>query len=281
LVIEIRDDVIAARTHLACGLGKPRFVPIDERQTPRAREVENQTADEEQREVADCRLQEGDSKIALIETQTGNSLPPADGVTRKWVWLVLPVAAAVLLLVAFAADDAIQSWMTTHQLRAAKIIMRNVSRFGDWPTHIAIGLVGAGAAYLRGSKRWARIFAAMIVACALAGLVARVGKIATGRARPSVTTERVSHGPTFASKFNAFPSGHTAASTAFFVTLLLVRRRIGAVLLVIPVLIACSRMYVAAHFLSDVVAGAIVGVAAALGVWFWLLRTETRGDTGI
>jgi undecaprenyl-diphosphatase len=191
----------------------------------------------------------------------------------------LPIVAALLLIGAFSADDAVQAWILAHQFRAVKIVMRNVSRFGDWPTHVAIGLVGAGVAYLRGSKRWSRIFIAMILACALAGVVARVGKVATGRARPSVTTGTAWHGPRLASKFNAFPSGHTAASTAFFVTLLSVRRRIGATLLVIPLLIACSRMYVAAHFLSDVVGGAIVGVAAAIAVWFWLLRTQREEET--
>jgi len=149
--------------------------------------------------------------------------------------------------------------------------MRGVSRFGDWPAHIALGFVLLVLAYWRRSKKWMRIAAAMIVACALAGAVARVVKISTGRARPSVQTEAAWNGPNFRARYNAFPSGHTAASTAFFATLVLACWRIGAPLLVVPLLIAFSRMYVAAHYLSDVVCAAVIGLLTACLVARWIL----------
>ena len=75
----------------------------------------------------------------------------------------------------------------------------------------------------------------MLIACALAGAAARVIKITSGRARPSVKTESVWNGPRLSSKYHAFPSGHTAASTAFFGTLLFVSWRIGLACLPIPI----------------------------------------------
>ncbi len=75
--------------------------------------------------------------------------------------------------------------------------MRGVSRLGDWPGHISLGLILLVLAYWRRSKKWMRIAAAMILACALAGAVARVVKISTGRARPSVQTEAAWSGPNF------------------------------------------------------------------------------------
>lgn len=147
--------------------------------------------------------------------------------------------------------------------------MEAASRYGDWPEHIALGVILFTLAWTRGSKSWMRVFAAMIVACALAGAAARVVKISTGRARPSVQTEEAWSGPQLSSKHNAFPSGHTAASTAFFATLILVGWRIGTPLLAVPLLIAFSRMYVTAHYLSDVVAGALIGVVAAIFVVQW------------
>ena len=65
------------------------------------------------------------------------------------------------------------------------------------------------------------------------------------------------------SKYHAFPSGHTAASTAFFAVLLFVHWRIGLACLPIPILIGFSRMYVAAHYLSDVLCAMILGVICA------------------
>src|SRR5439155_21733813 len=71
------------------------------------------------------------------------------------------------------------------------------------------------------------------------------------------------HGPRLSSKYHASPSGHVAASTAFFVVLLLANQRIGLACLPIPILIGFSRMYVGAHYLSDVVCAALLGLLCA------------------
>jgi undecaprenyl-diphosphatase len=185
------------------------------------------------------------------------------GLAGLALWLVVFFAAAVLLVASFYADASVLRWMRRQQFPALRDFMNAVSRYGDWPEHVILGLVLAGIAYWRGSKRWLRIFAAMILACALAGVAARVVKISTGRARPHVQTEAVWNGPRLSPRYNAFPSGHTAASTAFFATLAFASWRLGAPLLVVPLLIAFSRMYVTAHYLSDVVAAALIGGVAA------------------
>ncbi len=150
--------------------------------------------------------------------------------------------------------------------------MERVSRYGDWPTHVVLGLLLLSLAWLRGNKNWARIFLAMLIACALAGVAARVIKIGVGRARPAVQTEAVWNGPSLSSKYHAFPSGHTAASTAFFFVLFFTNWRIGLACLPIPILIGFSRMYVGAHYLSDVVFAAILGLLCSLLVARALLR---------
>ena len=142
--------------------------------------------------------------------------------------------------------------------------MRIVSRVGDWPAHAIAGAIGFAIAFAIESKAWMRIFLAMLIALALAGVTTRAIKVATGRARPSVNAEAQWNGPQFSSKYHAFPSGHTASSTAFFVALFLARRRIGAPLLLIPTLIAMSRLIVGAHYLSDVTFAAILGAICAL-----------------
>lgn len=184
-------------------------------------------------------------------------------------WFLVFPAAALLLLASFYGDAAVHAWMTQHQFPALRSFMQAVSKYGDWPEHVVLGLLLLGIAYWRGSKHWQRVFAAMIIACALAGVAARVVKISTGRARPSVQTEAEWNGPKLNPRFNSFPSGHTAASTAFFATLAFASWRIGAGFLVIPILIALSRMYVAAHHLSDVVCAAMIGAMAAYVVVNW------------
>lgn len=180
----------------------------------------------------------------------------------RW-WYLLFAAAVILIPASFYLDANVQSWVLQHQSSSARSFMQAVSRYGDWPEHVALGLVLLGISYWRGSKRWRRIFAAMLIACALAGVSARAVKIATGRSRPNVQTEAGWNGPRLSARYNAFPSGHTAASTAFFATLAFASWRVGAGFLAIPLLIAFSRMYVAAHHLSDVVGAALIGVGVA------------------
>ncbi len=235
--------------------------------------MKKQAGEKEEGEIADtgrrrvlaiyrsCRTQVLDSRIHADERQTGSF-----SVTNKrWLWLLLFfVLSALILAGAFYFDPSIQHWVVKHHNRNVKTFMTNVSRFGDWPAHAALGLACLGIAYWRGSKKWVRIFAAMLLACAMAGVSARAIKIATGRARPSVKTEAAWTGPRLSSKYHAFPSGHTAASTAFFATLFLASWRLGLLFVPIPALIAVSRMYVGAHYLSDVTFAAMLGVSCAL-----------------
>lgn len=182
-------------------------------------------------------------------------------------WLIGIVIAATAIAIAFHFDDAVRDFMAQHQNPAMREFMRNVSFFGDWPTHVLLGLLLFGLAWLRHSRKWMRIFLSMILAMALAGVVGTVIKRAVPRARPSVKSELRWGGPHFNTKYHAFPSGHVGASTAFFGVLIFARRRVGLACLPIPILIALSRMYLGAHYLSDVVCAAVLGIVCAAFVW--------------
>jgi len=177
--------------------------------------------------------------------------------------------ALIALVAAFFLDHATAAWIGAHSSPELKRVMQTVSRVGDWPAHCIVGLIGIAIAFVAKSKMWMRIFLAMLIALALAGVTGRTVKFATGRARPSIKTEVHWNGPRLSSKYHAFPSGHVAASSAFFVTLFFARKRIGAPLLMIPVLIGLSRMVVGAHYLSDVAFAAILGVISALLAAHW------------
>jgi membrane-associated phospholipid phosphatase len=179
--------------------------------------------------------------------------------------------AGVAIAVSFHFDDAVREFMMQYQDPAMRNFMLYVSLLGDWPLHAAVGLVLLGLAWRRGSEQWTRIFLAMLLAMLLAGVAGTVIKRTVPRARPSVYTDTRWGGPRFSSKYHSFPSGHVGASTAFFGVLLIARRRIGLVCLAIPILIGFSRMYIGAHYLSDVVCAAVLGIFCALVVAHFLL----------
>jgi len=191
-------------------------------------------------------------------------------------WLIGIVIAAIAIATAFYFDDAVRDFMAQHQNPMMRNFMRSVSFYGDWPSHLGLGLILLGIAWRRQSKKWMRIFLSMLMALAIAGVIGRGIQIATGRARPSVRTEEVRN--RFSAKYNAFPSGHVAASTAFFGVLVFARRRIGLACLPIPILIGLSRMYLGALYLSDVICAAVLGIVCAAVVWRFLLRDPRITD---
>jgi membrane-associated phospholipid phosphatase len=204
-------------------------------------------------------------------------------VNRRTVfyWLIGIGIAAVVIGVAFYFDEAARHFIAHHQNRKVYNFMRNVSRLGDWPEHFALGVVLAGIAWWRRSKKWTRIFLSMLIALAIAGVAGRGINVVTGRARPSVKTEEVWNGLRFSSKYHAFPSGHVAASTAFFAVLFLANWRIGLACAPIPIAIGFSRMYVGAHYLSDVVCAAVLGVICAILVARLLWRNIEHRTSNI
>ena len=191
--------------------------------------------------------------------------------SAAFYWLIGIVIAGLAIAVSFHFDDSVRDFMMQHQNPAMRSFMRYVSLLGDWPSHAAAGLVLLGVAWRRGSEKWTRIFLAMLLAMTLAGVAGTVIKRAVPRARPSVHAETRWGGPHFSSKYHSFPSGHVGASTAFFGVLLIARRRVGLACLPIPILIGVSRMYLGAHYLSDVVCASVLAILCALVVAHFLL----------
>jgi len=191
--------------------------------------------------------------------------------TVAFYWLIGIAIAALAIALGFYFDDTVRDFMAEHQTPALRSFMRYVSLFGDWPSHVAFGLLLLAIAWMRDSKKWTRIFLAMLIAMSLAGVTGNVIKRTIPRPRPSVHTDMRWGGPRFSSKYHSFPSGHVDASTAFFCSLFLANRRIGLACFLIPILIGLSRMYLGAHYLSDVVCAAVLGIFCALIVAHFLL----------
>jgi undecaprenyl-diphosphatase len=72
-----------------------------------------------------------------------------------------------------------------------------------------------------------------------------------------------------------FPSDHAVMAGAAATGLLLYARRLGVIAAALAVLLAFSRVYIAAHYPHDVVAGLLFGAAVALLGWRLLARPLT------
>jgi undecaprenyl-diphosphatase len=137
-------------------------------------------------------------------------------------------------------------------------------------------LLGVGAALV-----WRRPAVVGIVALAVWGsdLLALGIKAAVARPRPFLSIpdpEPLILGVVG----DSFPSGHAATSFAGAATLVRFLPRSWAVLFVLAAAIAFSRVYVGVHYPTDVVGGAILGLAVALALGFLGRRWQRRLDRG-
>ena len=109
-------------------------------------------------------------------------------------------------------------------------------------------------------------------------LVTNAIKQAVARARPAIEPAAATLGP-------SFPSGHSSTAAAFFAALALlagrrrsarVRAALAGLAVAIAVAVACSRVMLDLHWVSDVVAGLALGwgwfAACAIAFGGWLLE---------
>lgn len=100
------------------------------------------------------------------------------------------------------------------------------------------------------------------LAVATASLCSRITKILVDRPRPPEGTRMV------VELSPAMPSGHTVAAFVLAtVVVLLWRRRWAYLGWVLAASISISRLYLGVHWLSDVLVGALLGIAVALAWW--------------
>ncbi len=151
---------------------------------------------------------------------------------------------------------------------------------GGWPAIALVPLV-VWPGWPR-TRRFARVLA--LAVAAQATLVWGL-KLATGRVRPWIAMSLPA--PIGAPRDGSFPSGHAAGSfcVAFFLLVALPvafpgspnrSRAAGAVAVVFAALVALSRVYLGAHFPSDVLAGAVLGACVGVAAGGLYTSSETR-----
>ncbi len=115
------------------------------------------------------------------------------------------------------------------------------------------------------------------LAVAISGIAVQVLKAAFERSRPAYPGDHVirllQHPALFdlSSKFASFPSGHTTVSFAMAYVLAKIFPRLRVPFYAMAVLVAASRVYLGAHYPSDIAAGALLGIGTG-----WLLINNVR-----
>jgi undecaprenyl-diphosphatase len=176
-------------------------------------------------------------------------------------------------------DEAVLTWFVDHRTGWMINVARVVSAVGGFVSLLCVGVaIGLWLWW----RRWQFAIAiAPAVSLLLAALASVVAKAAFGRVRPPISL----HETHVTSP--AFPSGHATDAAGFFLAAAFVlaitaahHRRTQLVIIGIAILFAglvgLSRLLLAVHWLSDVVAGWALGTAIAVAVVVVLWYASTR-----
>jgi undecaprenyl-diphosphatase len=166
-------------------------------------------------------------------------------------------------------DQAVLTWFVDHRTDWMINLARIFSAMGGFLVLLGMSLVLGLWLSWRGQRL--AIAIAPAVSLTLAGLSSAVAKAFFGRVRPPISVHKT-HVTS-----PSFPSGHATDAAGFFLAAAFVlafavarRRRtqvglIGVGILLVA-LIGLSRLVLAVHWLSDVVAGWALGTAIAISV---------------
>ncbi len=206
-----------------------------------------------------------DDGTFTAKTIVGTYARPFHWQRKEWLTFgaILGTSVAVTLL-----DEPLYEYVKDHQSETADKITDFADFLGQPGTiyPIMIALWGTG---VLANNDWLRDTGIMVFASVTtSGLIQTAAKGLVGRARPSTEEGPYSFKPFGGIPYHSFPSGHVMLSIA---TSWIMARQVNwlpakVVFYTLPAIVGASRIYKGAHWLSDVLLGAALGIACAESV---------------
>jgi undecaprenyl-diphosphatase len=195
-------------------------------------------------------------------------------IAGAWIGLGLLLTGPLDGTAIARADGRVAEWFVDQRTP----LLNTLSQIGSHLSETWVKILVTAVIAMIMLRIWRRWFEAAVVCVALILEALAFVTVTTvvGRERPDV--ERLDGSPIGSS----FPSGHVAAAVAYAAIAVVVfrhtRNRLArgitvVICLVVPVIVGLSRMYRGMHFLTDVIAGALLGVVSVLATVAILKRT--------
>jgi undecaprenyl-diphosphatase len=192
------------------------------------------------------------------------------------LFVVLAIAVAELSVVAradIALANSIHSLATGWLTTAAMVVTELAS------TEVILIATAAAVVVLAARRHWRGAIALAISVLATQAVVS-LAKVVAERPRPD------EHGAIVHPSGFSFPSAHSASAVALYIMLALIagtalRGRIRdsawALAIALALAIGVSRVYLGAHYPTDVLAGWLTGGILVVGAWALCARLPGRG----
>jgi undecaprenyl-diphosphatase len=162
-----------------------------------------------------------------------------------------------------AVDVAVYEAIAASETPSLDVAMRGLSRFADhgklWFATAATSALLGGPSGRRAARRG---LVALGIASAAANLVA---KPLTARRRPARReAEELASRHVPMPRSSSFPSGHASSAVAFACSAASAQPALSAPLGTMATLVGYSRVHTGVHYPADILAGALIGVSAAV-----------------
>ncbi len=198
---------------------------------------------------------------------------------RPLVWVVGIIAIAISML---WIDVPLAQWIHAHETAPMKMLGQWLEEIGK--SHWVLGYCALMIAISWRSMRaraWdhMRLFASV----AASGIIANIIKVVVCRPRPPLLLiSNITAWDWFAFRtdflWNSFPSGHATTGLAIAVSASLAWPRYRVAFWTVGIAIALGRLMVDVHYLSDVIAGSLLGAAISYKVQATSDKRQAIGD---
>jgi len=199
--------------------------------------------------------------------------------TARHYWIITSTTTLLFgLLSYFFLDIPTTLWFASLKETGFYRSFKLITRMGESQWYLAAGLLCY--LLLRKAKPSAASAGLLLFSSvALSGLSADLIKFLLGRARPKLYFREAIYGFDFFRLEHAwisFPSGHSATAFSVASTLCLLFPRYRIVFFLWATLIALSRIATTQHYLSDVLAGSLLGAASTAFLYHRYFKTPSH-----
>ncbi|MFB3897562.1 MAG: phosphatase PAP2 family protein [bacterium] len=194
--------------------------------------------------------------------------------------IISGIIGIIILIAAFGVDIPLDN------LRRSYVYPEITYRITDTLNFFGLGIVLAGIAMLififgllTDSDKTIRITHQLLLSLVISGIIILFFKLIVGRVRPDCPGRGAFVlFPGFHSEDQSFPSGHTTAAFGFATIFAAFSPYLGGVAYLLAILVGIARIHSSAHFLSDVLVGALLGYLVSKYI---LAKMNTAKPSGL
>ena len=197
---------------------------------------------------------------------------------NKWITIILVFFSSILSAYAFFYWDIPLAHYCTGLRQSVLDIAEIVTIWGESQWYY-IMLIPAFIyfRFLAKNKLWSMRSLFLLLSISLSGLISVLIKWIVGRHRPVMLLKEDLFGFNYFGmgyELSSFPSGHTVTAFSLALAVSMLFPRLTIPIFIVATSIGISRILITSHYLSDVIAGACIGILSTMIVKYYFDRKK-------